>query len=51
MSSDLILDEHGHVHKHVVQLSDRILQLHNVGVSRFNVGQRLARLLRLHYDL
>lgn len=48
---DLTLDEHGHVHEHVVQLADGRLQLDDIGVPRLDVRQRLLRLLRLHYDL
>lgn len=48
---DLAFDEHRHVHEHVVQLADGGLQLDDVGVPRLDVGQRLLRLLRLHYYL
>lgn len=34
-----------------MQLADRVLQFHNVGVASFNVRQRLPGLLRLHNDL
>ena len=44
----LTLDEHGHVHEHVVELLDRGLQLDNVGVSGLNVRQRLLRGCRVH---
>jgi len=48
---DLTFYEHGHVHEHVVKFFDRLLQLHNVIVSRFNVLQWLLRLLRIGDDL
>lgn len=51
MFSDLTLDQHCHVHEHVVELADGSLQLDDVGVSRLDVGERLFRLLRLHYYL
>lgn len=34
-----------------MQLADRVLQFHNVGVASLNVRQRLPGLLRLHNDL
>lgn len=51
LNAYLVLDQHGHVHKHVMQLADRVLQFHNVGVASLNVRQRLPGLLRLHNDL
>jgi hypothetical protein len=39
--TDLAFDEHGHVHEHVVQLLDGSLQLDDVRMPRFDVGQRL----------
>ena len=51
MHSHLRFDKHGHVHEHVVQLLDALLQLHDVVVSRLDVLQRLARLRRVGQDL
>jgi hypothetical protein len=34
-----------------MQLANRVLQFHYVGVASFNVRQRLPGLLRLHNDL
>lgn len=51
VTADLTLDQHGHVHEHVVQLADAGLQFDDVGVPRLDVRQRLLRLLRLHYYL
>lgn len=47
----LTLDQHRHVHEHVVEFSNRVLQLDNVGVSSFDVGKCLFCLLCLHDDL
>ena len=47
----LILHQHGHVHEHVVQFTDRVLQLHDVGVTGFDIGQSLSSLLRFHNNL
>lgn len=35
----LALDEHRHVHEHVVELLDRLLELHDVVMPRLNVLQ------------
>lgn len=51
ISSNLTLDEHGHVHKHVVQLSNTVLELHNVLVTRLDIGERLFGRLRVHDNL
>ena len=51
MGSDLALDEHGHVHEHVVQFLDGLLQLHDVIVTRLDVLERLLGLLRVCDDL
>ena len=47
----LWLNQHGHVHEHVVQLLDALLQLHDVVVSRFDVLQWLSRLRRVGENL
>ena len=47
----LLLDQSRHVDEHVVHLFDAFLQLHDVLVTRFDVCQRLSRLLRVHLDL
>lgn len=47
----LRLDEHGHVHEHVVQLLDAVLQLDDVIVTRLDVLQRLLGLTRVRQDL
>lgn len=47
----LTLDQHRHVHEHVVEFSNRVLQLDDVGVSSFDVGKCLFCLLCLHDDL
>lgn len=47
----LTFDQHRHVHEHVVQFSDRVLQFDDVGVSCFNVGKSLFSLLCFHNDL
>ena len=46
----LTLHQHGHVHEHVVELLDGGLQLHDVGVPRLDVGQRLLGGRRVHDD-
>lgn len=36
-SSHLALHQHGHVHEHVVKLSDAVFQLDDLVVSRLNL--------------
>jgi len=43
--SHLLFDQYGHVHENVVQLADAALQLHDVIVTRFYVGQSLRHLI------
>ena len=47
----LTLNQHRHVHEHVVHLANARLQFDDVVVARLNVLQRLLGLLRLHDDL
>ena len=49
--TDLTLDEHGHVHEHVVQLLDGGLQLDEHLVPVLDVLQRLPQLGRVPLDL
>lgn len=49
--SHLALHQHGHVHKHVVQLADAVLKLDDLGVSRLDLVQRLLGHLGVHLDL
>lgn len=51
MRSYLTLDQHGHIHKHIVELPDRVFELNDVSVTRFDVRESLFCLLRLHDDL
>ena len=46
----LTLDQHSHVHEHVVQLLDGRLQLDDVRVPRLDVCQRLLCCSRVHDD-
>lgn len=46
----LALYKHGHVHEHVVQLLDGGLQLDDVGVPGFDVGEGLLGLGSVHHD-
>lgn len=46
----LTLDEHRHIHKHIVKLPYGALQLHDIVVSGFNVSKSLLRLLRVRDD-
>jgi len=45
--ADLALDQHGHVHEHLVQFTNTWLKFHDVIVSCLNVLQWLPSLLRL----
>lgn len=47
----LILDHHRHIHEHVVQFFDWILQFDDVSVSRLNISERLFGLVRVHDNL
>ena len=46
----LTLDQHGHVHEHVVQLFDGGLQLDDVCMPGLDVGQRLLGARGVHDD-
>ena len=46
----LALNEHCHVHEHVMQFLDRRLELDNVCMPSLNVGQGLLRLGSVHHD-
>lgn len=47
----LALHEHGHVHEHVVQLPDAVLQLDDLTVACLNLTQGLLRDAGVHDDL
>lgn len=47
----LALHKHGHVHEHVVQLTDAVLQLDDLTVPRLNLTQGLLRDTGVHDDL
>ena len=41
----LALNQHSHVHEHIVEFFNRLFKLHNIIVSSFNIHQRLLCLL------
>lgn len=47
----LALHQHGHVHKHVMQLTDAGFQFDDLIVPRLDFVQRLLCHLRVHFDL
>lgn len=51
LDSYLALHKHGHVHEHVVQLADAVLQLDDLAVPRLDLAQSLLRDAGVHDDL
>ena len=47
----LWLDQHCHVHEHIVQFSNWIFQLDNIRMTGFNIGQCLFGLLCVRHNL
>lgn len=47
----LALHKHGHVHEHVMQLTDAVLQLDDLTMPRLNLAQGLLRDTGVHDDL
>lgn len=47
----LALHQHGHVHEHIVQLPDTVLQLDDLTVSGLNLTEGLLRDAGVHDDL
>lgn len=47
----LALHKHGHVHEHVVQFTDAVLQLNDLTVPCLNLTQGLLRDAGVHDDL
>ncbi len=47
----LRFDQHGHVHEHVVQLSNGVFKFDDISVTGFNVRKRLLCLLGVSHNL
>lgn len=47
----LTLDQHSHIHEHIVQFSYRIFQFDNIGVPGFNISKCLFGLMCIHDNL
>lgn len=47
----LALHQHGHVHEHIVELPDAVLQLDDLTVSGLDLTQSLLRDAGVHDDL
>lgn len=50
-STHLALHQHGHVHEHIVQLPDAVLQLDDLTVSGLYLAQGLLGNAGVHDDL
>ena len=51
LGTHLALHKHGHVHEHVMQLTDAVLQLNDLTVPSLNLAEGLLRNAGVHDDL
>lgn len=48
MAHYLALDQHGHIHEHVMQFPNRVLQFNNISMTCFDISKSLFGLMRIH---